>query len=216
VFPAHYLRTTLAATLVTLAGVVLAHAATDGFHAYTLESARRLAALRSPLPVPDLALDLLDTGRMRLADVEGQVLLVDFIYTRCPTYCSVLGSVYAQLEERLAPEIAAGQVKLVSISFDFEHDGPGELRAYRNRYSREPAGWHIGRPAHARDVRNWLDAFGVVVIRDELGGYAHNAAVHIVGPDRRLVAIRDLDDIDGTASAVHQVIGRSSGYVAGR
>ncbi len=211
-----HLRTAVAATLVSVAGLVLAHAATDGFQAYTLESARRLAALRSPLPVPDLELDLLDTGRVRLADVEGEVLLVDFIYTRCPTYCSVLGSVYAQLKERLAPEIAAGQVKLVSISFDPEHDGPSELRAYRNRYSREPAGWDIGGPAHTREVRQWLDAFGVVVIADELGGYAHNAAVHIVGTGRSLVAIHDLDDVDGTVRAVRQISARSSGHVARR
>ena len=75
---------------------------------------------------------------------------------------------------------------------------PDELRAYRARYSRDARG--LG-SRHARALRraasSWLDAFGVVVIPDELGGYTHNAAVHVVGPERRLVAIHDLDDIDG-------------------
>jgi protein SCO1/2 len=215
-FPVHRLRTAIAAALVSAAGIMLAHAATDGFQAYTLESARRLAALRSPSAVPDLSLELLDSGRARLSAVSGEVLLVDFIYTRCPTYCSVLGSVYAQLKERLASEIAAGQVKLVSISFDPEHDGPVELRAYRNRYTREPAGWLLGRPPHARDVRQWLDAFGVVVIPDEFGGYAHNAAVHIVGPGRRLVAIHDLNQVEAIVNRVHDILGRTGAYVAAR
>lgn len=209
-------RTAIAATLVFAAGLAVAHATTDGFEAYTLESARRLAALRSPAPVPDLALDLVDAGRVELSQVPAQVLLVDFIYTRCPTYCAALGSVYAQLEQRLAPEIASGAVRLVSISFDPGHDGPRELRAYRARYSREARGWDIGPPADSRDLRAWLDAFGVVVIPDELGGYTHNAAVHVVGPARKLVAIHDLEDLDGTVKATREIIARASQHAAAR
>jgi protein SCO1/2 len=213
-FRIHHFRTAIAAALVSVLGVMLAHAATDGFQAYTLESARRLAALRSPSPLPDLAVELVDGGPGRLSHVPAQVLLVDFIYTRCPTYCAALGSVYARLGERLAPEIGSGEVKLVSISFDLEHDGPGELRAYRTRYSRDAAGWEVGRPADPRELGRWLDAFGVVVIPDEFGGYAHNAAVHIVGPGRRLVAIRDLDDIEGTVGTVRKILAETAAHVA--
>ena len=38
-------RTAIAATLACVAGFAAAHAATDGFEAFTLESARRLQAL---------------------------------------------------------------------------------------------------------------------------------------------------------------------------
>ena len=86
-----------AAALIFAAGLALAHAVTDGFQAFTLESARRLHALTAPGPVPDLALDLADGGRARLSEMPGQVLLVDFVYTNCPTYCAALGSVYARL-----------------------------------------------------------------------------------------------------------------------
>jgi len=74
-------RTTAAAILVLAAGLAVANAVTDGFEAYTLESARRLAALRSPAPLPDLALELADGGRARLSGLRGEVLLVDFVYT---------------------------------------------------------------------------------------------------------------------------------------
>jgi protein SCO1/2 len=37
----------------------------------------------------------------------------------------------------------------------------------------------------------------VVVIPDGFGGYAHNAAVHVLGPDRRLIAILGVEDLDG-------------------
>jgi protein SCO1/2 len=194
-------RTTAAAAFAFVAGLAAAHAATSGFEAYTLESARRLAALRSPAALPDLALELADARSARLSGLPADVLLVDFVYTRCATVCQALGSVYARLQDRLAPEIASGRVRLLSITFDPGHDGPRELRAYRARYGGEAAGWDLGRPCAGAGLGAWLDAFGVVVIPDELGGYAHNAAVHVVGPGRRLVAILDYTDIDGIVAA---------------
>jgi protein SCO1/2 len=209
-------RTAIAATFVCAAGLAVAHAATDGFAAFTLESARRLHALRSPLPVPDLALDLADGGRARLSALPGRVLLVDFIYTRCPTLCTTLGSAYARLQQRLAAQIAAGDVRLVSVSFDPERDGPAALLGYRARYSRDAAGWVVGRPERADELPRWLEAFGVVVIPDGLGGFAHNAATHVVGPDRTLVAILDPEDIDGIVKTVQALVGVTGHDVAVR
>lgn len=200
-------RTAIAATLVCVAGFAAAHAATDGFKAFTLESARRLHALRAPAPVPDLALDLADGARVRIRQLPARVLLVDFVYTNCLTYCSALGSVYAQLQERLAPEITSGGVQLLSITFDPERDGDNELRAYLARNGANAAGWNLGRPAQA-DLRAWLDAFGVVVIPDGVGGYTHNAAVHLVGPKRTLAAILDPGDLDAIVQATRHAIAR--------
>lgn len=198
-------RTALAATLVAAMGMLAAHAATDGFRAYTLESARRLQALRSPATVPALALELDDGRHASLHALDAPVLLVDFVYTRCDTYCSVLGAVFTRLQQQLAAEIAAGAVRLVSISFDPQHDTPPALSAYRARHRGDPHAWLLGRPANAGDLPRWLDAFGVVVIADELGGYAHNAAVHVVGPDRKLVAIHDLSDVEGVIARARQL-----------
>lgn len=209
-------RTAIAAALACVAGLGAAHTATDGFEAFTLESARRLSALRAPARVPDPVLELADGGRARIGESPARVLLVDFIYARCASACAALGSVYARLQERLAVEIAAGEVRLLSISFDPEHDGPGELRAYRSRHTSDPAGWDLGQAVHAHELRNALEALGVVVIPDRLGGYVHNAAVHVVGPERTLVAILDLEDIDGIVQRTREAIGRTAAHVATR
>jgi len=208
--------TALASAIAGAAGLSATYAGTNGFQAFTLESARRAAALRAPTPVPALVLELADGGRARLADLPASVLLVDFVYTQCSTYCSALGSVYARLQRELAAEIGAGSVALVSISFDAARDRPAELRSYRSRYTRTAAGWQLGRPADSREVERWLRGFGVVVVPDELGGYTHNAALHLVGPDRRLSAIFDLDDIEAAAAAVRRALQRSPTDVAAR
>jgi len=192
------------------------HAVTDGFEAYTLESSRRLHALRSPAPLPDLMLELADGGRSRLSGMPEPVLLVDFVYTRCPTLCTVLGSIYAQLQRHLAPEIASGSVRLVSVTFDPAHDGAAELRAYRERSAGNAPGWTLARPQNSAEVERWLKAFGVVVISDPLGGYTHNAAIHVVGPDRKLVAILDPQDIAGAVKLTQAIAGRKASHVAAR
>lgn len=206
----HIWRTAVAATLVCAAGFAVLHRTTDGFRAFTLESARRLHALRAPSAVPDLPLELADGSQTRLRALPGRVLLVDFIYTRCPGYCVALGSVYADLQRRLAPEIASGKVQLLSVSFDPERDDPPALHAYREHHSRESAGWVLGRPTGAADRQNWLRAFGVVVVPDGHGGYTHNAAVQVVGPDRKLVAILDYTDVDGIARIASNLAGSAS------
>lgn len=42
-------------------------------------------------------------------------------------------------------------------------------------------------------LKRLLDAFGIVVIPDGLGGFEHNAALHLLGRDGRLVLIGDID-----------------------
>ena len=65
-----------------------------------------------------MTLETQSGARIDVADLRGKWLLVDFIYTRCPTYCVALGSEFAQLQDRLAGPLAKGAVELVSISFD--------------------------------------------------------------------------------------------------
>jgi protein SCO1/2 len=63
-------------------------------------------------------------------------------------------------------------------------------------------GWDIGRPQDEDALLEWLKSFGVVAIPEPLAGIAHNAAIHVVAPDGRLVAIYDLEDIDAVAGYV--------------
>ena len=193
---------TLAASLVALAaGLAVTWTATDGLSAFTLESSRREAALAHPKPIPALPLRFADGRVASLADVPARWLLIDFIYTRCESLCLVQGSIDHRVAELLAPEIAQGQVSLVSISFD-ARDDPVALRAFLGRDRPALPGREAALPADPRDLPRWLDAFGVVVIDDGIGGYVHNEAVAIVDPGRRVVELVDAKDPATIAAAV--------------
>ena len=51
----------------------------------------------------------------------------------------------------------------------------------------------MGAPASNAALRMLLRESGVVVIADGFGGYAHNAAIHVVTPEGKLVAIFDME-----------------------
>ncbi|QHS11214.1 SCO family protein [Sinimarinibacterium sp. NLF-5-8] len=198
-------RTTLATLLVIIGGSAALWLSTDGLQAFTLESARRFDALHDPQPLPARVLQWADHPPQTLQQRHAPLLLVDFIYTRCTTYCSAMGAVYAQLQRALAEEIAHGQIELLSISFD-PADTLQDLSDYRARFSRNPQGWGVGKPMHANELAPWLRAFGVVVIADGRGEFVHNAAIHFVDAQRRLIAIEDFDNIAAVIDRARQII----------
>lgn len=195
-------RTCLASAALLVAGGVALAAATDRFQAFTTETARRVAVRRQPADLPAVTLETQSGARLTLADLRGKWLLVDFIYTRCPTFCTLLGGDFAQLEQQLADPIAQGKVQLLSISFDPTQDPPAQLAAYLKRFRGQDIGWLAARPLTADGLQSLTAAFGVTIIRDRLGGYTHNAAIHLVDPEGRLVDIFDLGDLDQIRGAI--------------
>lgn len=198
------LRTLLTNLALVAAGGTALCAATDGFHAFTTETARRIEVRQHPVPLPAATLETQSGNRIRFTDFRGTWLLVDFIYTRCPTYCRALGGEFAQLQRRLAGPIAQGQVRLLSISFDPVHDTPQQLAAYQQRFRDQGFGWIAARPVDTDELRQLERVFGITVIADRFGGFTHNAAVHVVDPQGRLVAILDMGSPELVASSLPQ------------
>jgi protein SCO1/2 len=189
-------RTWLLSAVLVLGGGATLGAATDGFQAFTTETARRVAVRRHPVELPAVPLESQSGVRFTLAERRGTWLLVDFIYTRCANVCPVLGGDFARLERLLAGPIAQGRVRLVSISFDPLHDTPARLTAYLTRFGgrSRPGAWQAARPITPEGLDRLTRAFRITVIPDGLGGYTHNAAIHLVDPEGRLADVFDLGD----------------------
>lgn len=187
-------KASLVATgLVTLLGIGVFWSGTDGFTAFTAETARRADILRTPRSLPAAALEDQDGRRFSLQDYQGRLLAVEFIYTRCATICRSLGIAFRQVRERLPAQALGRDVVLLSISFDAARDDPASLKAYGQAFGADGAHWRIARVRSPDDVAPLLAAFGVVVIADGLGGFEHNAAIHLLGRDGKLAQISDID-----------------------
>lgn len=196
-------RTLLASLAVLAAGLAVLAFATEGFRAFTSETARRVEVSENPRAIPPAAVQTAAGERTSFADLEGRWLLVDFIYTRCPSFCSIQGGEFARLQRRLAGPIAADKLALVSVSFD-PRDRPEDLADYQRRFGDHGAGWIAARAVDDDGRQALMRAFGVTAVADEMGGFVHNAAINVVDPAGRLVAIFDWDDAAGAAGYLRE------------
>jgi protein SCO1/2 len=174
---------------------------TGGLEHWTFESLRRAQAERGELRAADIVLRSSAHQPFRPWGADARpgapdVLIVDFIFTRCPTVCLSLGSTFQQLQTQLqagdahtAPEDV--QIGLLSISFDTAHDDADALASYARIHRAQPARWAVGVPMRADDTRALLRSLGVVVIADGWGGFTHNAGLHLIDRQGRLLAIHD-------------------------
>jgi protein SCO1/2 len=197
-------RTATAFIVALVAGSWSLSAATDGLRAFTSEGARRLAVERTPRILPEVPLQDQDGTVFSFAAYRGRLLLVDFIYTRCPTVCRTLGDSLRHIQERLPEDIRGREVVLLSISFDPLHDNPEELRHYGEHYGADGISWRLARPLLPADTERLLNAFGVVAIPDGAGGFEHNAALHLVNRSGRLEGILDYAPIEPVVDRLWQ------------
>ena len=175
--------------VVLLTGLAAFTYATAGFRVVTSEGARRLAIARTPLAVPHVPLVDQDGVVFSLDDYRGKAVMIEFIYTRCPTLCSVLADDFS----RMLALTSERNIELLSISFDSDNDDRQALKLYAERFGAAMPRWRIAMPVERRDLAALLGTFGVVVIPDGMGGFVHNSAIYIVDANGRLVRIIDPD-----------------------
>lgn len=178
--------------LVLAAGTAALAFETEGFRVVTSAGARQVAVERAPEILPDAHLVDQDGTPFTLAAYKGRAVLVDFIYTRCPTICGVLGDDFARVLHGMQARRSTAPIDLISISFD-PTDGREALRLYGERFRAKAPRWRIAAPADARARAALLRSFGVVVIPDGLGGFIHNDAVYVIDARGRLARILDPD-----------------------
>jgi protein SCO1 len=85
-------------------------------------------------------------------DHSGPVLL-QFIFTTCPSVCPALSTTLSAAQEELGED-----VRMVSISIDPEHDTPARLRDYARRFKAGPQWWLL--TGSREDVAAVQKAFG--------------------------------------------------------
>jgi len=137
--------------------------------------------------VADFSLRDQNGREVRLSDLRGKVLAVDFIYTRCPLpdVCPRLSANFASLQQRFRERLGTDLV-LLSITVDPEYDTPPVLAAYARRWSADGRGWLF----LTGDVAGVAAQLGEVYWTDE-GAIGHNSMTSIIGRDGRLSAAVD-------------------------
>jgi protein SCO1 len=147
---------------------------------------------RDPQPgdkVPDFVLINQDGRRVHLHSFKGDVVLVTFIYTRCPfpNYCPLVSQNFADIYASIRKNPALNaKVRLLSVSFDPEHDTPAALREYSERFRKTTQGIPFARweftVVPKQELPNVDKFFGLYL--DTSGGQiTHSLSTTVISPD---------------------------------
>ena len=121
-----------------------------------------------PVSVPDVTLTGMDGRPVHFRAVLGdnRPVMLQFIFTTCPTICPLLTGTAARVREDLGKD--REKVRAVSISIDPEHDTPSVLRKYAAGFDADP---------------DWLFLTGrltdIVLVQKAFGAYLGNKMDHL-------------------------------------
>lgn len=145
--------------------------------------------------VPDFKL-LNQSGRtIDLAQFKGKVLLLTFIYTRCPVadFCVRMSRNFAEVDKSLAADPALyKQTHLLSISFDPAYDTPKVLRsyggAYTGQYTKEKfLHWDFAAPTE-KELPAVTQYFDVGITPGDSKTLTHSLSTVLIGKDGKIIA----------------------------
>ena len=132
----------------------------------------------------------------RLHDYLGDKLVVmSFIFTTCSDIngCPLATFVFKGVQDRLREDPAlARQVRLLSFSFDPEHDKPQVLDAYAGHFRHPQFDWQFLTTKSTEALTPILADYGQWVIRDYdedgnyLGSMSHVLRVFLIDRDKRI------------------------------
>ena len=147
--------------------------------------------------VPDFALVNQSGKTVRLSQYKGKVVLMTFIYTRCPLadFCPRMSANFAEIDKALAADKGLyAKTHLLSVSFDPTYDTPAVLRSYggahTGRFTNEEfVHWEFAAPK-VKDLATVEQYFDVGVTPGDAADPAnitHSLSTVMIGRDGKVL-----------------------------
>ena len=147
--------------------------------------------------VPDFALVNQSGKTIHVAQFRGKVVLLTFIYTRCPLadFCPRMSANFAEIDKALASDAKAyAGTHLLSVSFDPKYDTPAVLRSYGGAHTGKFTNedfkhWDFAAPpvAELPKVEQYFDV-GVTGNSSDPSSIQHSLSTLVIGKDGKVLA----------------------------
>ena len=145
--------------------------------------------------VPDFTLVNQSGKKISIKEYRGKILLITFIYTRCPLpdYCPLMSSNFAEIDKALQAEPALySKTHLLSVSFDTHYDTPAVLRSYGAAYTEKYTDekferWEFA-SGSSEEVKAITKFFGLQY-EEKSDQIVHSLVTAIISPDGKIFRI---------------------------
>ena len=174
--------------------------------AYAREQLAEALATREALPVlgpeghtvPAFAFTGIDSVEISHRTVEGQVKIVDYFFTHCPTICPIMSSQLSRGQQWLRDRDLDGDIVLLSHSVDPERDTPARLKTYATQLGADTTSWKFMTGQKADLYEQAKNGYYLTALESDTaaGGFFHSDTFVLVDQADQ---IRGL--YDGTSTA---------------
>ena len=140
---------------------------------------------------PGFTLEDADGRAVRLTDLRGKVVVLNFIYTNCPDVCPLHAERIAQIQAMINQTPMKATVEFVTITTDPKRDTGQVLREYGAAHGLDPVNWTFltaaaGEPEDR--TRKIAEAYGLKFTEGGDGMQMHGIVTHVIDQDSRLRA----------------------------
>jgi protein SCO1/2 len=108
--------------------------------------------------------------------LQGKVVIINVLFTRCDNACPVMSQTFARIQEYLGDRLGT-DVHMLSISVDSDTDTPAVLKAYASSFKARPGWFFLSGDKHNVDAS--LQKLGQRVERKE-----DHSNLFLIGNDR--------------------------------
>jgi cytochrome c peroxidase len=133
---------------------------------------------------------------IRLHDLMGnKLVLLSFVYSTCNDVngCPLATAVLHKIKQRLAKEAdIASKLRLITLSFNPEHDTPAMMAKYGKEFQAPGVEWHFLTTRSEADLQPILDGYKHTVQKiydaegKSTGTFSHVLRVYLIDPDKRI------------------------------
>lgn len=199
-------QTMVSSIVVLMFGLFLFYTGTDGFTAYTAETARVTKLVEEQPQFPQVTFEDSEGRTYSVSEFEGKYVFITFIYTGCTTICIKLEENMSQVYDLLPSEYIGKEIVFLSISFDPGKDDPVTLNKYKDLFGSDGETWRMARIPDQDQLDTLLKKFGVIVIPDGNGNFAHNSAFYLVDGQGALVDVMDFTKVNEAAEKLKETL----------
>ncbi|MGM8366099.1 SCO family protein [Virgibacillus sp. W0181] len=192
--------------VVLLFGVILFFVGTDGFQAFTEETARTNRLMEEQPKFPEVMLEDSKERVYSFSEFEDKYVMITFVYTACSSVCPQLEMNLAEVYNAIPSKYIGEDIVFLSISFDPERDDPTALAKYQTFFGSDGETWRMARITDQNELDALLDEFGVIVIPEDDGEFTHNSAFYLANRDGYLTEVMDYTKTEEAAAKVTSIL----------
>jgi len=136
---------------------------------------------------PIFTLQDADGRTVRLADLRGKVVVLNFVYSSCPDVCPMHAATIAEIQEMINISPMRDLVQFVTITTDPKNDTPEVMREYGPARGLDSVNWTFLTSGADRpeETRRLVERFGHKFTKIGDGYQVHGVVTHIIDMEGR-------------------------------